>query len=234
MKKIVISENAKSVNNLKYIERSLYEILSKCASYVNTDVDDKRAMLTVESAEGYYEIIKSEIFDKVSDVLAVYYKYKFFNERIITDCLNEREREILLTGIVSADLALDKRYTYKKLCDFNDLSIDGFYNFRMKILKEKWEEIVSFFPTNFTADELKEFITYLSKESDEEVYVDGNFAFDKSYNVLRKSELITKNNEIDILQEIILKLPKKIVIKEGAYEKVSKKIKGYFFNTQKI
>ena len=59
---------------------------------------------------------------------------------------------------------LNKKYIIKKLKSFTEYSVDGIFNFRMKPLKQKWNEIISYIPKSFGVTGLKEFVSYLIKD----------------------------------------------------------------------
>ena len=77
---------------------------------------------------------------------------------------------MLLTLLISADLDDDKKYCAQKLKGFNELSVDGMFNFRLKPLKNKWKEIAEYMPSYFSTSNLKEFVAYLLEGKKKRVF----------------------------------------------------------------
>lgn len=131
------------------------------------------------------------IVDRIADVICVSYKYELFKEKIKGSGLSEEDKEILLSAVIAADLEDDKRFVKSKIRFEQECSISGIYYFQMQKLEKKWEEIASYVPNYFTAEELKEFVGYLINEkSGRRVYIDGNEAFDGRYKKLNKTDLL--------------------------------------------
>ena len=82
------------------------------------------------------------------------------------------------------------------------MAIDGIYNFRLKLLKEKWLEIAEMLPPFFTDEQLKDFLQFIVKDKKARVYIDDNFVYDAHYRKLIKTELF--GDKTSILKEIVL------------------------------
>ena len=113
------------------------------------------------------------------------------------------EKEILLTSLIAADLDDDKRYAFDRIKHFRDIAVDGIYNFRLKPLKKKWEDIVSYIPTCFMNEQLKEFISYLLENKKKRVYVDSGKVYDSHYRRLKRSSLLDGEG-VKIIREVLL------------------------------
>ena len=149
MAKIEITEKNCCGDNLYYLQTCLGEIFNHADCTLRSSVVDDRAKLTVNCPEYYADIIKAEVADKVSEIVAVKYKYEFFQKTLLIGGLNEQEKEILLVSLIAADFDEDKKYCFDKFKSYTDIAIDGVYNFRMQPLKKKWLDIVGYMPTCF-------------------------------------------------------------------------------------
>ncbi len=227
---IKISEKLSGLNYLRYVRDSLTDMFRETGCVETLLSDSNRCFLTVKSNGFYDSLVKNEIFAKIADVIAVGYKYAFLRGAVKPSGLLPIERDLFLTGIIAADYRDDKEYLLKKLNGFNDVAIDGFYNFRLKILKNKWKEIAELLPPVFTKDDLKEFLGYLRKESAVKVYLDTDGLYDESCRKLERSSLISGSETVDLLKEIVLSLPTEIIIKKRPPldENVEEGIKEYF------
>ena len=206
MTEIVITDKSKNINNLFYLQKSLSEILGQTESKVYIESADKEVSMRLLVNPFYENLIKEELADKIAEVIAIGYKYDFFATTIKPSGLNDGEVKLLIAGIISADFEDDKKYIINKIGDFKSLSIDGIFNFKLKILKDKWAEISAVMPTVFTSEQLKEFLLYISGEKERKIFIDGDNVYDLHYRRLLRAELI---GEKSVLIETVL---------SGAYE----------------
>ena len=144
MAKLVVTDKDINKNNIDYLYFSLSNLVVQTESVMSEKHLGARQSLCVDSQEYYFDIIKGELLDKIADIIVVNYKYNYFKEKLSLNGLNDIEKELLLTLLISADLDDDKKYCLQKLKGFNELAIDGMFNFRLKPLKNKWNLI--FFP----------------------------------------------------------------------------------------
>ena len=206
MSEIKISESSLKSKNILY----LYKTLGDLAVQLNAKIDVKngknRCEYKISIPKEHEEIFLLELEDKLADVIAVNYKHNFFKKNVKLGGLKQIEKELLLTAIISADIVEDKKYVIRRLKNFEEYSIDGIFNFRMKPLKEKWQEIVSYIPTTFTQSQLRDFISYLIKDKNSKrVYVEKSGVYDKRFNVLRRSELMAGDSgKCSQIKEILL------------------------------
>ena len=141
--------------------------------------------------------------DKLADVIAVNYKYDYFKRYIRVSGLKAVEYELLLSALIAADLDEDKRYAKTRLSG-PVYALDGAFNFTMKPLTEKWRDVVSYIPTYFAPDQLKDFIGYIvAEKKGGRVYAMGNRVYDLHYNLLRRA-CLTGGNDCGVIKEIIL------------------------------
>ncbi|MBO7214055.1 MAG: hypothetical protein J6V66_01010 [Clostridia bacterium] len=165
-----------------------------------------RYELIFEVPSEYRSLLNSEVEDKIADVIAINYKYSYFKNNSNLSGLKPVERELLLTSLIAADIEEDKKYVVKKLKSFSEYALDGIFNFRMKALKEKWNDILSYIPAGFQSSQVRDFIIYLIKDKmGKRVYSDEGSVYDKRYNILKRRELLSGDSgEISIVKEILL------------------------------
>ena len=99
-----------------------------------------------------------------------------------------------MASLIAADLDEDKRYTFEKIKNFEDIAVDGIFNFRLQPLKKKWKEVAECIPTCFLREQLKEFISYLVENKRKRVYVDQGKVYDSHYRRLKRSSLLDGEN----------------------------------------
>ena len=144
-----------------------------------------RVALRLSSEDGaLFECVK----EKIAEVVCVGYKYRYMQKRLAV-CLPRRERRLLTAALIAADYAGDAAYVRGKLRILRECAVDGFYEFRLRALREKWDRIIRYVPAGFAADDLKKFCAFLSGESRNAIYVKGNAVYGENFTRLKRSRL---------------------------------------------
>lgn len=203
MTNITISDKSSNKGNLLYIQQSLTEITNQTGTEVTVREDGQRAVMTFYCNEYFKEVIKAETADKVAEIIAVKYKYDYYKENVLTAGLKKDEREILLACLIAADLEDDKKYSFERVKKFDDLAIDGLYNFMLSGLRKKWTEVVGYIPKGFTSTQLNDFVGYLLENKRRRCYVDDGKVYDCHYRRLKRTDLMD-GEKLKIIREILL------------------------------
>lgn len=227
MAKICVTENKKSGDNLCYLQTSLVEILNNSEYTLKNNVVEDRARLTLTCPEYYADIIKMEICDKIAEIIAIKYKYEYFTKTIKVTGLNEEQKELLLVSLIAADLDDDKKYAYEKLKCLDEIAIDGVYNFRLRALKKKWEDVVGYMPNCFFGEQLKEFVGYLLEHRKKRVYVDNGKVYDGHYRRLNRKALMPYDR-LNVVREVILSNCGELEISGPIPEEDERYLKEYY------
>lgn len=201
---VEVSDSKFNYNNIIYINNQLSDTVSRLGGGLKT-VNDERAHLFIDCGGASFSYLFPMLVDRIGDVIAVNYKYNYFKKNIRTVGLNQLEYELMLCALISADIEEDKRYIRSKLRGNSSYCIDGDFNFKMKALKDKWQEIVGYIPPTFTRSELKEFVSYLIGEKPKNrVYVDRRNVYDRHFNRLNRTFLVENGNDANIVKEVVL------------------------------
>ncbi len=225
---LFVTENYENNNNILYISENLSSLIFKNENKWVT-ADRNRVCIGFCIEDDLLEVAEDDLIDKISDIIAINYKYHFFENRLKTMALSSKLREILLIALISADVNEDKRYLRSKINKLSEIAIDGLYNFRLNNLKEKWDDICSFIPEFFSERELCEFIRYLiGGKKKIKILVDGNKVFDRRGLILKKSSLVP-NQSFKTLKEILLSGATQIEVEKMPYaEEEQRYIKEFF------
>ena len=179
------------------------ELLTNARCYVEESCLDKRVKIQINCPDYFYDIVKDEVIDKVAEIIVIKYKYEYFKKSIEIGGLSHCDKEILLTSLIAADLDDDKKYAVERIKGQEEISIDGIYNFRLKPLKKKWEEIISYMPPCFMQSQLKDFIKYLLENKRKKVYIESGKVYDSHYRRLKRCSLLC-GEELKIIREVLL------------------------------
>lgn len=203
MTNITITENVSNEDGLLYVQSSGGELFSHTGCTSRLKRIDDRLILIINCPEEYKDIIRTEIADKVAEIITIKYKYVFFKKNLSVGGLSQVEKEILLTSLIAADLDDDKRYAYDKIKGYQEIAVDGIFNFRLKPLKRKWEDVVTCIPNCFLNTQLKEFISYLLENKKKRVYIDDGRVYDSHYRRLKRCSLLG-GDEARVVREVLL------------------------------
>ena len=203
MTQITISEKDYNEGNLLYIQTAMSELFSHADCSVRASTVDGRASLIITCPEYYIDIVRAELADKVAEIVAIKYKYDYFKKSIKAVGLSTIEKEILYAGLIAADLDDDKRYSFERFKGYNDIAIDGIFNFRLQPLKNKWKDIVQYVPIGFMNSQLKEFVSFLTENKKKRVYIDSGNVYDCHYRRLKRSTLLDGDG-VKIVREVLL------------------------------
>lgn len=195
MQEFIVSDKAQRIRFLDHLSFSLSEKTGRCGERVFSE--GRAAVRFFLKQEEEREKLKREI----SDLLAVGYKYEYFQSKLAV-CLGKKEKKYLLCAMIAADLEGDEAYIADKMTgDGKEFCVDGFFRFRMQPLVCKWDKIISYVPAAFSRKDLDAFISYLVSESRKKVYLKGNRVYDDNFCRQTRSRLV---GEEDAETELLL------------------------------
>lgn len=199
----LVTENAQRQINIDYLKRTLTRQIAAFGGSFSTGERNGRCYFLAKIDRPHAKYFAPTLEDKLSDVIAIKYKYDYFKKNVRVGGLSDVEYELLLSAMISADITEDKKYARLKFTS-SPYAIDGSFNFTMKPLMEKWAEIVGYIPAYFTRPQLKEFISYIiAEKKGGRAYVVEDNVYDSHYNVLRRASLV-EDNACRLIKEIIL------------------------------
>ncbi|MBR5388114.1 MAG: hypothetical protein IK147_01450 [Clostridia bacterium] len=203
MTEIRVTDRAENYDNFIYLEKSLREVFEVTGSDKSVEREGGRAIFKVFCPEDIKETVKNEVCDKAAEIIAVNYKYKHLKEHVKAAGLTAEQKDIFFAGVIGADFYEDKKYIYETLKGFYDIALDGIYNFRLGRIKEKTAEIVRCIPSCFTEGQLSDFITFLTMDKRNKVYVDKGMVFDGRFRRLKRSTLMGRK-EPSVVAEVLI------------------------------
>ena len=227
MTEITITENEYNQNNLLYLQTTLSELLTRADCQIKCSTMGKRYKFQLTCPDYYSDIIRAELIDKVAEIIAVNYKYQFFNNTIKVGGISRLELEILYAGLIAADIEEDKRYAFEKIKSMKEFAIDGIFNFRLQPLKRKWTDVVSYMPGCFLTSQLHDFISYLLENKRKRVYIDDGKVYDNHYRRLKRNLLIG-GDKAKIIREVLISNCGEIEIKGEVPAEDEKYLKEFY------
>lgn len=226
MDELIVSERESAFRYIAYTAGAL----SGCRRTANTEIrfQGGRVILCVRAGERALVALRAPVEDRIAEVYCVGYKYELLRAHVCPAGLTPEEREILLSAIIAADLAADKRYVLSRLAEVKEHTLDGFYLFRLRELAAKWKNIAACVPPVFSNGQLIEFMQYILGGSRGRVFLKGNEVYDARCRRLHRASLLGEKTVPDTLREIVLSGAGKVECLGKADEREERFLRRYY------
>ena len=206
---------------LKYVYDEVSTSIAKVGGVCKYLHGKCRSKFALACNELYATTISRQVEDCLINALTLGFKGLY-----LRDSLGISDDDLLLNTLVNTmclfDNKFDKYYVKKSISLIGEICIDGYYNFRMKGLKSKWNELVEIVKNNNAllrdTSLIKEFLCYLMDffpqgSSDISVVIDNDTfrIFDEKGRLVPHLNLVCKSalEELVVANAICIK-PKAI------------------------
>ena len=152
--------------------------------------------IACQTERAYCPYVRRYAEENIADVVAVGYKYAYFEKRLALPLLNEEQKRLLITALVAADLKEDRAHILRKVHGAETYCLDGVYHFRLQQLKRRWQDIVEYVPVDMGESSLEGFLGFLVEDGEGKLFVKGGKVYDEEYRELSKSKLTGKESSI--------------------------------------
>ncbi|MBE7068535.1 MAG: hypothetical protein E7381_04460 [Clostridiales bacterium] len=196
MEEITITQNGYNGLYMSYLYGKVQQRFSFLPAVCNLKEEGEYAELSFRAERAYCPYVKRFAEENIADVLAVGYKYAFFEKRLVLPFLKAEERRLLFTALVSADYKDDKAYAYRRLGGSNRYCLDGVYHFRLRELKKRWEGIAEYVPTDMNTASLEGFLEFLTEDGEGKLFLKDGKVYDEEYRLLSRSVLTGEESAI--------------------------------------
>ncbi len=187
--------------------------------------DGEHVEVAFRTERAYCPYVRKFAEEHIADVIAIGYKYAYFEKQLALPLLKAEDRRLLLTALVAADYPEDKAYALRKLRGQRSYCLDGVYNFRLRELARRWAGIVDYVPTDMGEEALDGFLGYLTEDGEGKIFLKDGKVYDDKYRVLTKSVLTGKET---VFGEIILGGAEKVYCFGETDEKTARLLKKYY------
>ncbi len=148
-----------------------------------------RLEIAFKTEREYCPYVRKYAEEHIADVLAVGYKYAYFEKRITLPLLSKLQRRLLLTALVAADYKEDRTYIVRRIRGFEKYCIDGLFHFRLRDMQKRWEEIVDYVPADMGESAMEGFLEFLVEDGEGKLFLKNGKVYDEEYRPLTKSLL---------------------------------------------
>jgi len=201
VEEITITQNGFDGRYMSYLYGRVKERFSFLPSSCNLFSDGERVEIEFKTEKAYCPYVRKFAEENIADVIAVGYKYAFFEKRLTLPLLDEKQKRLLITAIVAADYKEDKAYARRRFVGYDKYSLDGVYHFRLQDLQKRWEGIADYVPTDMGAASLDGFLSFLTEDGEGKIFVKNGKVYDEDYRLLTRALLTGRETT---LGEIVL------------------------------
>ncbi|MBQ8686004.1 MAG: hypothetical protein IJ514_07525 [Clostridia bacterium] len=201
MDEITITQNGFDGLYMSYLFGRVKERFSFLPAEFAMQKEGEQTEIALKTERAYCPYIRRFTEENLADVIAVGYKYAYFDKRLTLPLLSQTQRRLLITALVAADLPEDRAYALRRFRGSDTYSLDGVYHFRLRELTKRWQDIVDYVPVDMGEASLNGFLEFLTEDGNGKLFVKGGKVYDEEYRRLTKSALTGKETPIG---EIVL------------------------------
>ena len=130
VEEITISQNGFDGLYMSYLYGKVRERFSFLPSTCGMQREGDYTKIAFKTEREYCPYVRKFTEDHIADIIAVGYKYAYFDKRLPLPLLSGMQRRLLLTALVAADYAEDRAFVARKLRGFESYCVDGVFHFR--------------------------------------------------------------------------------------------------------
>ncbi len=196
MEEITITQNGFDGLYMSYLFGKVKERFSFLPSSCDIKRTGNCTEIAFKTEREYCPYVRKFTEEHITDVIAIGYKYAFFEKRLPLPLLSPMEKRTLLTALVAADYQEDRAYIARRIRGYERYCIDGVFHFRLQELKKRWEEIADYIPTDMGEVGMEGFISFLAEDGEGKIFLKNGGAYDGEYRRLSRSLLTGVESQI--------------------------------------
>lgn len=225
MEEITIVQNGFDGLYMSYLYGKVRERFSFLPSTCNLERNGDSTAIEFKTERAYCPYVRKFTEEHIADIIAVGYKYEFFEKRLRLPLLSDLKKRLLYTALVAADYKEDKAFVKRRIRGFESYCLDGLFHFRLQELKKRWEEVAEYVPADMGEASLENFLGFLTEDGEGKLYVKNGRVYDEEYRPLSKSLLTGVESPIG---EIVLGGAEKVYCFGEVDEKTAEFLEKYY------
>ena len=189
MEEITITQNGFDGLYMSYLYGKVKERFDFLPATCSLQKQGACAQIAFKTEREYCPYVRRFAEDTIADVIAVGYKYRYFEQTVHVPLLSALEKRLLLTALVSADYKEDKAHVVKRIRGFENYCLEGLYHFRLQDLKKRWQGIAEYIPIDMSRESLDGFLEFLVEDGQGKLFVKNGKAYGEDYRIVTRSLL---------------------------------------------
>ena len=189
MEEITITQNGFDGLYMSYLFGKVRERFSFLPSVCDMEKEGDHTEIAFKTEREYCPYVRKYAEEHITDVLAVGYKYAFFEKRLPLPLLSPMKKRLLITALVAADYREDKAYIARRVRGHERYCLDGLFHFRLREVQKRWEEVIDYIPADMGEAAMDGFLEFLAEDGEGKLFLKGGKVYDEEYRPLTKSLL---------------------------------------------
>ncbi len=189
VEEITITQNGFNGLYMSYLYGKVRERFSFLPSVCDMEKQGDHTEIAFKTEREYCTYVRKYTEEHIADVLAVGYKYAFFEKRLVLPLLSSMKKRLLITALVAADYKEDKTFIARRIRGFESYCLDGLFHFRLQEIQRRWEEVIEYVPTEMGEAALDGFLEFLAEDGIGKIFLKNGKVYDEEYRPLTKSLL---------------------------------------------
>lgn len=213
------------LNFILKLEKHLKRVFKKHRGVVLHIKEENKILFACSGDEKFFVTLYRYIYNYITNIIYTYYKRKFLEELEDNLFNNEIFGFVIKETLFCFDEEYDKNIIKNHLTLKESINLQGFYNFKLLELKNKWQQLIDLIKNN--AQMLNSYILnldltrYLLNELDNNIdkvclFSEGNKYFLKTVNgeniTFKKINFSKKQSFKEILKNLVMLSPKNIIL----------------------
>ncbi len=127
----------------KRVHNALLNIISDLDGVITSNEENGIISVLVATKEEYKEEVSQILTSAITEIICTNFKSDYLNKYLILPQMDKVSVAAFKKALLNFDRETDKYIIKKNLSLKDNLYIESFYNFRLKALQDKWEELVN-------------------------------------------------------------------------------------------
>ena len=225
VEKITITQSGFQNEYIDYLQNKVQERFSFLPSSCDLTKEGDGCRLEFQTESAYCPYVRKFAEENIADIIAIGYKYAYFQKRLFLPMLSPERKRLLFTALVAADYREDRAYALKRLRGDTSYCLDGVFHFRLQELTRRWESVADYVSPDLGERELEGFLGFLTEDGVGKIYLKDGKVYDEDYHVLSKSKLTGEESAVG---EILLGNAERVYCFGETPEKTALFLKKYY------
>lgn len=230
-----------SINKAKaieYVKNKLKPLIKAQKGVVTTIYSNKEIRLLIGVLEAQKVLIKQPLISAITEIICTEYKCEYIKQNLNFSITNDLLFKSFLKGLVCFDSDIEKQIVYSKLIEFDNIVLESFFDFRLKFLKEKWQDLILLANDNYlyllSGGNFFELMKFLLSNLDckaekiEVSFENDSFKVLSNGKELQLPHQTSSSSQEDLVTFLVSLSPKNITIYDGQF--LSAEIKNFLCN----
>ena len=138
-----LSVDENKCQDLKCLQQAIAADIKKVGGKLALVFGGGTAKLWLRVSETHKKSIKKKITGLVADMILQVYKLEYLTNNFKFKTTNDINMQAFVKALVVFDWDIDKQIILRMLMDMDSVVVDAFVNFKLGILKTKWNDLVN-------------------------------------------------------------------------------------------